>query len=512
MLANEAAEMTTDGIRDLVDEDAEVDAAASAAIVRQASNRAIFALKRLRQLEDLGSSLAFGKVTKESGEKLYVGRHSVIDDEDALLVDWRAEAATPFYRATYSEPLGCLSRRHFFYSDSNEALLEDFSDEVFGVDYLTTSDVASLRGEAAVLASVESPTVDSMKSVVATIQAEQDEVVRAPANRPLVVQGGPGTGKTVVALHRAAYLLYHYRVDLEDTGILVVGPTAEFLNYIARVIPSLGESGVVSLTPEKLYQGVRLGHIEAQAVAQLKGSAVMAELLRKAVELRQIQPDQDWDVWYGASKQRLSEEFLQEIFQKAKNFAVHNEGAAFFKSAIVNELVTQTYSPSFDSKEELKGFFKSAEEVREISLRYWPDLSPEQALNDLLGSKAMLLKAGKELLKEADLLSLHRKRSNEASLAKRRWSEADVPLLDEMAYLLDGLVGEIDSERLSLRDRMDEFERAMSQDEADSEVELAEYDDADPSIDPIDPTDFWKSSDPDLELFPIMYDQAEGDT
>ena len=515
-LAEQAAETTADGIKDLVDEDAEVDAAIKAAEVRQASIRAIYAAKRLRQLESLGSTLAFGKITDANGEELYVGRHSVIDGDDALLVDWRAAAAVPFYRATYSEPLGVVHRRNFLYGDeseSNSVPLVDYSDELFGSPTFDGGSTV-LRGEAAVLASLESSTTDHLTSVVSTIQHEQDRVVRAPADVPLVVQGGPGTGKTVVALHRAAYLLYHYRVDLEDVGILVVGPSKQFLSYISRVIPSLGESGVVSVTPPQLYPGIKVGQVDTAEVEVIKGSIEMVELLRTYIELRQVKPTEDLETWYGSTKVTLKAEVAQEVFAAAKTHPIHNDASAVFKSRIVEQLTQQLFSASFDNAEELRAFFRADTAVHKYCLRAWPNLSPEQALNDLLGSKPLLRKAAEGLGIEPEKLDLlFRKRCLERDLENATWSSADVALLDEISFLVDGLVGDIDSQRQTERDRLDAMEVALERDERlerDEGLDLDECEEIPDGVDPLDPTGFWKTADPDLELYPIMYDEAEG--
>lgn|GEM_PF-615492 len=516
MLASEAAETTAEGIKDLVDEDAEVDAAAQAALVRQASNRAIYAVKRLRHLESLGSALAFGYTTAKDGEKFYVGRHSVIDDEEALLVDWRARAAEPFYRATFGEPLGMVRRRHFIYDKSDSMgseNLADFSDEVFDVDQLQPGN-KNLRGEAAVLASVQASTDTQMRSVVATIQAEQDRIVRADSEVPLVVQGGPGTGKTVVALHRAAYLLYHHRVDLEDTGILVVGPSTEFLNYISQVLPSLGESGVVSVTTEKLYPGIKLGLAESNELAELKGRIEMAELLERYIKLLQRKPVEDLQVWYGSTKVVILKAELDEIFEASKSYQFHNEGSAALKKSLVNLLIKKVYNPSFDNISELRSTFKQAPEVNNFCSRCWPQLNAESALNDLFSSKAIL----ENLFAESGLTDqnselLFRKRSK-GDTSNIVWSSSDVALLDELAYLIDGLVGDIEAIRESERDITDEFEEALVHDakEAgfeDTTVSLDSFDDSQDPKDPIPASDFWREPDENLDLFPIMYDQAE---
>ncbi len=475
-LAGEAAEATEDGIRDLYDEDAEADAAIAAAMVRQFSDRAMHAYRRVAELEAMGQALAFGYTTDDDGNRLNVGRLSVIDGEEALLVDWRAEAAVPFYRATPLDRLGVEQRRHLLYGDgvtTNANVLAGYSDEVFSLSALDAN--AGFRGEAALLASVTAPTEAQMRSVVATIQAEQDAVIRAPANKPLVVQGGPGTGKTVVALHRAAYLLYSQRANLSESGVLVVGPTAEFLNYIRGVLPSLGETGVVSVTVAKLFPGVLLGLHDTPAVAEVKGRAVMADVLAAAVFDRRRRPMAGLRVYYGSRRVDLPCADLETIFDRAGRYQTHNEGARAFADGVIDALSAAVYSPSFGNMEDANESFATSVDVKRFLLRHWPPLSPEQALNDLLGSKALLASAAATAgLDRQEALSLHRARTSEIDLETVRWSEADIPLLDELEYLLGGgSLNQID-ERDVERDEADEFELA----EAAAEDGDADEDDA----------------------------------
>ncbi len=201
---------------------------------------------RLAQLNAIERGLCFGRTDDENGLTLYVGRIGLRDDDYELrLIDWRAPAARPFYAATPGSPAGLVRRRHIY---TRGRTVTGIDDQVFNIDQLSDTDRSGLSGEAALIAAVSSARTGRMADVVATIQAEQDRVIRSGLPGVLVVQGGPGTGKTVAALHRAAYLLYTHRRTLERRGVLVIGPNPTFLRYISQVLPSLGETDVVLRT------------------------------------------------------------------------------------------------------------------------------------------------------------------------------------------------------------------------------------------------------------------------
>ena len=219
--------------------------------------------RRLAQLNAVEHGLCFGrtdadqKSPEDPAGTLYIGRIGLRDDEhEPRLIDWRAPAAHPFYAATPKDPAGLIRRRHIY---TRNRTVTGVDDEVFDLDRLSEPERRSLSGEAMLIASITSSRTGRMSDVVATIQAEQDRVIRATLQGVLVVQGGPGTGKTVAALHRAAYLLYTHRRTLERRGVLVIGPNATFLRYISQVLPSLGETDVVLSSIGELFGGVKAG-------------------------------------------------------------------------------------------------------------------------------------------------------------------------------------------------------------------------------------------------------------
>jgi DNA helicase IV len=233
------------------------------------------------QLLTVERGLCFGRIDSVGGETSYIGRIGLFDDEyDPLLLDWRAPVAEPFYRATTQVPMGVLRRRHIRLTGRTVTAVDD---DILDLAALADQDSTSLIGEGALFASLSAHRTGRMSEIVATIQAEQDEVVRAALPGVLVVQGGPGTGKTVVALHRAAYLLYTHREQLARRGVLLVGPNATFLRYIEQVLPSLGETEVVLSTIGQLLPGVVATATESPAASRIKGRAEMVDVIARAV-------------------------------------------------------------------------------------------------------------------------------------------------------------------------------------------------------------------------------------
>ncbi|MGH8998132.1 MAG: HelD family protein, partial [Acidimicrobiia bacterium] len=250
---------------------------------------------RVAELQIGDLALCFGRLDLVPGSgglsQFHIGRLALADDaHEPLLVDWRAPAARPFYQATPGDPQGVARRRHLLTRGREVTGLDD---EVFDLASLSEEDRAGLQGDAALLAALRRPRTGRMGDIVATIQAEQDRIIRADLRGVLVVEGGPGTGKTAVALHRAAYLLYAHRAHLSRTGVLIVGPNSTFLRYIDQVLPSLGETGVVLCTPGELFPGVVARRHDCADVAAVKGDARMVGLLRRAVADRQRAPRAD---------------------------------------------------------------------------------------------------------------------------------------------------------------------------------------------------------------------------
>ncbi|MGH9182746.1 MAG: HelD family protein [Acidimicrobiales bacterium] len=376
---------------------------------------------RLAQLELGDVALVFGRIDAEgTAERFYIGRIGVADeDQESVVVDWRAPVAEPFYRATGRDPMGLARRRHF--ATRGRRLL-GIEDEWFGSD---DGGGGSLAGPSALLAAVERPRSGFLGDIVATIQVEQDQIIRDPLGGVVVVQGGPGTGKTVVALHRAAYLLYTHRFPLEDQGVLVVGPNRLYLRYIERVLPSLGEAGVelgvvADLVPEPV--GDARGRPDADRV---KGDLRMVEVVVRAVADRQRPLRHDLVVGLGLRRLRCSAGESERIVATARRrAATHNSGRRLVERALWQALAGSARDPLDPA--EVGERLRRHEDVRAALEWMWPVLTPAQLLRDLFGSPALTRLAAAGQLSGAERASLYRSRDDTAP-----WSGADVALLDE---------------------------------------------------------------------------------
>lgn len=388
---------------------------------------------RIAQLDAVEDRLCFGRLDMADGERLYVGRIGLSDtDLVPLLTDWRAPAATPFYAATAAHPGGVMSRRHLTTQGRRVVAVED---DVLDVEALRAAggDV-NLAGEGALLAALDSRRTGRMGDIVATIQAEQDAVIRAPLQGALVVQGGPGTGKTAVALHRAAYLLYHHRELLERRGVLLVGPSPTFLRYIDHVLPSLGETGAVSTTLAGLVHGVRITARERDDIAMIKGHAEMAQVIRAAVRERQRVPRRDQEFRIDGRRVVLTRADVKDAQARARRDGKpHNEARAAFAKDMINRLTRQIVADlgeqiDEDDRQEIARDLRDHRDLRIAINLCWLPLTPERLVRDLLSKPHLLHHCASRLSRTERELLL---RPADAPL-----TDADVPLLDEAAELL----------------------------------------------------------------------------
>ena len=410
---------------------------------------------QVKRLDVADNRLCFGRLDTLSGDRSYIGRIGLFDEEndyEPVLLDWRAPASRAFYVATAANPENMRRRRQFH---TRGRRIVDFTDEVLG------RPGEAERGDAALLAAVNAPRGDGMRDIVATIQAEQDEIIRLDHPGVLVIEGGPGTGKTVVALHRVAYLLYTHRERIERNGVLVVGPNPAFLNHISRVLPSLGESDVVFMTTGDLVPGMRVTAEDTPEAARLKGSLQFLDVLAAAVADRQRLPEHPLPIELGDVTVRIDAETAQWAREEARASGLpHNEARAVF-TEIVTYVLTERAIARIgrgwltrqdrraweDLRADLLKELAESEPFTAALDALWPILTPQSLLAPLYTSPGRLLAAG------ADPVLL--RSDGEA------WTVSDVPLLDELVDLLGrDTAADAAAERAAERERRAEAEYA----------------------------------------------------
>lgn len=366
-------------------------------------------LRRVRALEEGEGPLVFGRMDTEEGEQRYIGRMAVSDERhNPLVLDWRVPAAEPFYRATPGDPTGLTLRRHLLCEGQR---VVDIADQRFGDD--AAGDPSAVVGGDALSWALDRERTGRMHDIVATIQREQDEVIRAPLEGVLVVRGGPGTGKTVVALHRAAYLLFTYRQRLGPQGMLVVGPNRVFLHYIEHVLPALGESGVTLSTVEGLVDDATVRGRDEPAVARLKGDARMARVIARALEDRRRPLTRDATIpGLGTVTMRQSRAIRAEALAAG---GPHNAGRPVVERGVLRSLGAPRRA-------------RRNAAVRRLCDRLWPVLSPAELVHDLLGSRALLDSAAHDVLHREEVPLLYREWSDHE---RAPWTPDDLPLIDE---------------------------------------------------------------------------------
>nr|WP_156910720.1 3'-5' exonuclease [Nocardia mangyaensis] len=391
--------------------------------------------------------LCFGRIDLASAEEQarYIGRLGILDEDndyEPLLLDWRAPLARPFYLATTANPEDVTRRRHI---RSRNRAVTAINDEYLD---LTTAERDGaigtddgVGGESALLAALNAARTGHMNDIVETIQSEQDAIIRSEHKSVLVVQGGPGTGKTAVALHRAAYLLYTYRQQLAKSGVLIIGPNATFLDYIGQVLPSLGETGVLLSTIGDLYPGVKAVREDSLRAGEIKGSLDMLEVLKQAVRDRQEVPAEPVRLAFDGYPVTLDRKIATKARGRARSSRrPHNLARPIFASSVIDALTDQlaatmgadlsggTSLLSSADLSEIGDEMRADPQVQAAISALWPILSPQDVLADLLADPARLDRAAKSLSPQdrAELV-----RSDDGTFAA-----ADAPLLDELAELL----------------------------------------------------------------------------
>lgn len=459
----EASRVVAWKLRDL--SEADLGGTFQARFERNAFDEAL--VKRLTDLDLGNAALVFGRVDRylvdddgqrvaDELESFHIGRLAVAEqDAEPVVVDWRAPVAEPFYRATGREPMGLARRRHFAVEGKKLLGIED---ELFGEGHLgvghdeglvESENPGDLRGYSTLIASLERGRTGTLGDIVATIQGEQDEIIRSPQQGVLVVQGGPGTGKTVVALHRAAYLLYTHRFPLEDQGVLVIGPNRVFLRYIEQVLPSLGEAGIEQVVLGDLIPGVTIAargvDDDSMLAARVKGDARMSDVIDHAVNDRERPLRDDIVVPFRSGYVRLRAAETNRIVRQARRrFRRHNAARKWVEGECWAAMAA-TWRGDEVTPREVRSEIRSLPEIREAFERMWPLLTPAELLHDLFGSTGLLRLASDGVLDEREYKALYRPRSE--TVHDVRWSQADVALLDDAREVLGpkpGKNGKID--------------------------------------------------------------------
>ncbi|MDG3013631.1 ATP-binding domain-containing protein [Speluncibacter jeojiensis] len=387
------------------------------------------------------NGLCFGRLDMADGETRHIGRLGLLDEDndyETLLLDWRAPLARPFYLATPASPDGVSLRRHI---RSRGRTVTSIGDEHLDLrEGDSGTGAGGVAGEGALLDALNAARTGQMNDIVETIQGEQDRIIRSEHKSVMVVQGGPGTGKTAVALHRAAYLLYTYRKQLARSGVLIIGPNETFLDYIGQVLPSLGETGVLLSTIGNLYPGVHATVEDSIEAGTIKGSTDMVDVLRNAVRDRQQVPTSPIEIRYDTYTLALDRKMCTRARGRARSSRrPHNLARPLFASMIVDalaekfaavvgeNLVDGSNLLSRSDIADIRDEMRHDPEVLAAIDRLWPELTPQQVLSDLLRSAKRLATAAPELT-DAQRAALLRTAAG--------FSAADAPLLDELAELL----------------------------------------------------------------------------
>lgn len=452
----------------------------------------------LDQLNIAQLGLVFGRIDVESDPKLgpadnplpdqpgmerrYIGRMGMDAREDnyrTLLLDWRAPMARPFYLATTAQPEGVHVRRHI---RTKGRTVVGIDDEVMVAG---TADVAGgaagdagagVAGEQALLHALNQARTQHMSSIVETIQREQDDIIRDPTRGVMVVEGGPGTGKTAVALHRVAYLLYTWREQLEKTGVLIIGPNRTFLDYISRVLPELGETGVVLATVGTLYPGITGDAEESLITREIKGSEEMVHILTEAVKARQTVPTEPVELRIEGVTLTIDQPMIAKARTRARRSRQpHNKAQEVFLDAALDGLV-QHYAHVIGADPlEGKNLLSEADvaQLREelaanpqvlATLReYWPLIDPVELVATLLSDEEVLAQAA-SAYDEETMDALYRAPGSP-------FTPADVALIDETAFII-GLSHEDEDDEATWRRRVEEAQDALDTLESSSSTDL----------------------------------------
>ncbi len=391
------------------------------------------AARRIATLNAAHEGLVFGRLdlSEADEEPRYIGRIGLRDEErDSMLVDWRAPAAAVFYQATAADPQGVVRRRVLRCAGPRVVAVED---DLLDSDS-PAADAIPVVGEGALMAQLSRARDRSMHSIVATIQAEQDEAIRAPFRGVVSIAGGPGTGKTVVALHRAAYLLYSDRRRYESGGVLIVGPSGVFMRYIERVLPSLGETAVALRSVGEVVDGIKGVQHDDPGVADVKGAARMAELMRRTARQPAPGAPREFRIFYRDDNIVLGGRELSALRRQLLSQGKRNRQLPRVASALVDVMWRQVRGERGRDrgKEDFAGFVLGRPDFVEFALAWWPALDATDVLA-WLRDPDVLARVAEGVLSQEDVAQLSK---SWASATPGGWSIEDVPLVDELRYQL----------------------------------------------------------------------------
>ncbi|MCM4080884.1 UvrD-helicase domain-containing protein [Paractinoplanes hotanensis] len=381
---------------------------------------------RLQRIGQPDDAVAVGRMDDEDGDVLYVGHNTIFDDDsEVLVVNWQAPAAARYYTATHADTGGLVLKRTF---ECNGNRIESYSDVVF---QQLAAAVAELEAPGdALLDDLNRDRTGQMQDIVRTIQAAQFDLIRAPLDQLLVIQGGPGTGKTAVALHRVSWLLFNYRDALSAADVLIVGPTPTFTRYTRTVLPSLGDISVVQRDIGQFHPPVKRGRTEGAGVVRLKGDGRLAGLLRRALYDRIGVPADQPAVEAqldGRPVVFTADEINQIVARSRQTPGTFTQQRQIFRSLMVNVGMDR-------ARDRRLGVRTSLDQLIE---RIWPSFTAPAFLRELFGSRDRLIAAAGEAFTAREVALLHRRPGER--ITEEIWSEADLPLLDYLESLLHGI-------------------------------------------------------------------------
>ncbi len=380
-----------------------------------------WATRRLRTYEDAERGLCFGRLDFEHLTRpLYVGRRWVHDEEQQqIVVNWQAPAARPFYTATPHDPHGVTLRRRFR-TDGRQLL--DIADEALDGSMLDGATVGDF-----LLEELERTRGRHMRDIVATIQTDQYRLITHDPDVPLVIQGGPGTGKTAVGLHRASWLLYTLRENLQRRGVLVIGPNRTFMEYVSHVLPALGEDAVEQRAVGELVDGVEPSLRDSPAVAELKADVRLAEVVRRAAALQLVSEPEELVLRLEGSFISVRVREVRELLDAAREQGTTSADRERFRMSLLRRFYEEygriLGGAAFRDFDEVVAALRTKGYLDGVLKAAWPVVAPDRLVRSLLGSKAALADAADGILSAAEQKLLYRRGAG--------WSDGDIPLLDE---------------------------------------------------------------------------------